>query len=186
MYETNAQLLNNVISNVESDMLALNNISNYVIFNTIIQENLIYLIDNKNSKKQAVAKRNVYEALYTYMFSNSYIKSISLVTDDTIITLGNSFTSDKIDLEQINQKPIDDAGRVSWSSGASANYSMLCTREIRQLKFLKLRKLAILYIDVDMDQIISDALIDAGYTPDLVEFIVCQGNEQIYPNETSP
>lgn len=185
MYETNAQLLNNVISNIESEMSTITNISNYLTADATIQENLTYLLDNNSNIKQAVVKRNAYEALYTYLFSNDYIKSISLVTEDSIITMGDTFYSTKIELSSINQRAEADAGRVSWSSGAQANYSMLCVREIRQLKYLKLRKLAILYIDVDMEQIITDALSDAGYSPNLVDFIVVQGTEQIYPSETT-
>jgi two-component system sensor histidine kinase YesM len=185
MYNANAQLLNNVISNIESEMSTISSISNYVIADTTIQENLTFLLDNKSNTKQAIAKRNVYETLYMYLFSNNYIKSISFVTDDSIISMGESFPSDKINLSTINQRAIDDAGRVSWSSGVESNYTIMCVREMRQLKFLKLRKLAILYINVDMDQIITDALLDAGYSPNLVDFIILQGNEQIYPNETS-
>lgn len=185
MYETNAQLLNNVISNIESEMAFVENLSNYIIADSNIQQNLTYLLENKNNTKAAVAKREAYESLYSYMFSNDYIKSITLVLDDTIITMGDSFPANQMDLDTLNQQAINDVGRPFWATGKSSNYSIFCTREIRQLKYLKLRTLAVLYIDVDMEQIITNALLDAGYSPNLVDFVVMQESEQIYPKETT-
>lgn len=185
MYNTNAQLLNNVISTIESDMASINSLSNYVIADASVQQNLTYLLDHKNDTKTAIVKREAYEALYPYMFSNDYVKSISLVTEDTIITMGDSFPSTKLDIETLNQQAIDSSGRPIWAAGKNVDYSFFCTREIRQLKYLKLRKLAVLYIDVDIEKIITDALNDAGYSPNLIDFVVLQGNEQIYPKETT-
>lgn len=185
MYETNAQLLNNVISNIESEMAFVENLSNYIIADSSIQQNLTYLLDNKNNTKAAIAKREAYESLYTYMFSNDYIKSITLVMDDTIISMGDTFPAKEIDLDALNQQAINDVGRPFWATGKISNYSILCTREIRQLKYLKLRTLAVLYIDVDMEQIITNALLDAGYSPNLVDFIVMQESEQIYPKKVT-
>lgn len=185
MYETNAQLLDSVISNIESEMATITSLSNYVVADASIQQNLTYLLDNKKNTKVAIAKRDAYEALYPYMFSTDYIKSISLVMDDSTITMGETFPSDQIDLDTLNLQAIDDAGRPSWATGVNTDYSIFCIREIRQLEYLKLKKLAVLYIDVDMEKIITDALQDAGYSPNLVDFVVLQGDEQIYPKEST-
>lgn len=185
LYDANAQLLNNVITNIESQMSTIADISSYVTADTSIQESLTYLLDNQENTKTAISRRDAYEALYPYMFSNEYIKSITLITDHDIITMGENFPSALVDLDTMNNQAIQNAGRISWESGKTANQSTYCVREIRELKYVKLRKLAILYIRIDMEQIISDALEDAGYAADVIDFIILQNKEQIYPNETS-
>ncbi|MGB8455092.1 MAG: histidine kinase [Anaerocolumna sp.] len=183
MYQTNAQLLENVISNIESEMYAISNMSDYIVSDTVIQESLTKLNDSSNYTKSAIYRRDAYEALYTYMFSNDYIESITLVIGDAVITMGDTLDESKLDMYVINKQAAGANGGTIWISGESAGYSMFCVRQIREKKYLRLRNLGTLYIKTDMNKIITDALENAGYTSDITEFILFHEGEQIYPEK---
>jgi len=188
LYEANAQILDNVIADISARMENSGSISDYIISDSQIQQNLLYLNDHGNESrvKTAITKRNIYEALYSYMFSSRYIKSISLIlNDNSEITMGNIFPPGNMDMSAINLKVMNLGGRELWVAGAQTGYSLLCVRPVRQLKYLKLRKLAILYITIDMDRMVADSLKDAGYVPDGTDFVITgAGGEQIYPETT--
>ncbi len=181
MYQANAQLLDNVISNIESEMAAISNMSDYIIADNVIQVSLTRLADSNN--KSASYRRDAYEALYTYMFLNDYIRSITLVTGDSVITMGDSLEESELDLDKINEQAADANGGTLWISDKATNYSSFCVRQIRQKKYLNLRKLGTLYIKADLDSIIADALENAGYTPDITEFFLYHEGDQIYPEK---
>ncbi len=183
MYRTNAQLLDNVISNIESEMSAISNMSDYIISDNVIQESLTELLESNSRYKTATYKRDAYEALFTYMFLNDYISSITLVVEDAVITMGDSLEDVQLNYDTINEQADKANGGTVWISGRDTDYSTFCVRQIRQKKYLNLRKLGTLYVKVDMDKIISDGLDKAGYTPDITEFILFHEGDQIYPEK---
>ncbi len=183
MYQTNAQLLDNIISNIESEMSTISNMSDYIIADNVIQDSLTRLFNFSNYDKSASYRRDAYEALYTYMFLNDYIRSITIVIDDTVITMGDSLEESELDFDTINKQAADANGGPVWISDKTTNYSCFCVRQIRQKKYLNLRELGILYVKVDLDKIIADALKKAGYTPDITEFILFHEGDQIYPEK---
>lgn len=183
MYRTNAQLLDNVISNIESEMAAISNMSDYIISDNVIQNRLTLLLDSTSKYKSATYRRDAYEALFTYMFSNNYISSIALVVDDAVITMGASLEDSELNYEAINRRADRANGGNVWISGKDTDYSTFCVRQIRQKKYVNLRRLGTLYVKVDMDKLIADALDKAGYTPDITEFILFHEGDQIYPEK---
>ncbi len=183
MYQTNAQLLDNVISNIEAEMSAISNMSDYIIADNVIQKSLTLLMDSPDNYKAASYRRDAYEALYTYMFLNDYIRSITLVTDDAIITMGDSLEETELDFDTTAKQAADANGGTVWISDKMTNYATFCVRQIRQKKYLNLRKLGTLYVKANLDKIIADALENAGYTPDVTEFILFHEGDQIYPEK---
>lgn len=183
MYRSNAQLLDNVISNMESEMSAISNMSDYIISDYVIQDRLTKLMDSTSKYKSATYRRDAYEALFTYMFLNDYISSITLVVEDAVITMGDSLENADLDYDSINSRAGRANGGTVWISGRDTDYSTFCVRQIRQKKYLNLRKLGDLYVKVDMDKIIQDGLEKAGYKPDITEFILYNKGEQIYPEK---
>lgn len=181
LYRTNAQLLDIVITNIESEMASIEDLSNYITTDLTVQENLIFLIDNPNSNKQTLARRNAYEALYAYMYANDYIKSVTLAFDTDSITIGSSFPETEINMPKVDTLTTEANGGIVWISGVFASERIFATRQIRQIKFLRLRKLSVLYLEIDMDKLISDTLTAAGYIPNSLDFILFSENRQIYP-----
>lgn len=184
LYAANAQLLDNVISNIEAELTAISNGTNYIIADNTIQENLMSIYDEPSSSRLATMRRNVYEALYPYMFENPYTDSITLVLDSDYINMGNSFPYDELDIASINSEAINNHGSVSFVATEGPNKSVMCVRQLRQLKYLTLRNLAVLYVTIDIEEIVNKALTNAGYEGNTNDFVLFSNEVQIYPKET--
>lgn len=186
LYTSNAQSLNYVSSFVSARMETVESGSARILSDTIIQTNLTDIMDAPTSIRNAKRKQTIYQALYPYIFDDDYIKSISLVLpDDTLICMGNTSDLDAFPLEELAENAAACQGRASWSAPASPGNTIVLYRDIRQLRHLTLDHLAYLYIVIDLDQLISDALENAGYSLSThSRFILFAGNTQFYPQET--
>lgn len=186
LYTSNAQSLNYVSSFVSARMETVESGSARILSDTIIQTNLTDIMDAPTSIRNAQRKQTIYQALYPYIFDDDYIKSISLVLpDDTLICMGNTSDLDAFPLEELAENAAACQGRASWSAPASPGNTIVLYRDIRQLRHLTLDHLAYLYIVIDLDQLISDALENAGYSLSThSRFILFAGNAQFYPQET--
>lgn len=186
LYTSNAQSLNYVSSFVSARMETVESGSARILSDTIIQTNLTDIMDAPTSIRNAQRKQTIYQALYPYIFDDDYIKSISLVLpDDTLICMGNTSDLDAFPLEELAENAAACQGRASWSAPASPGNTIVLYRDIRQLRHLTLDHLAYLYIVIDLDQLISYALENAGYSLSThSRFILFAGNAQFYPQET--
>ena len=186
LYTSNAQSLNYVSSFVSARMETVESGSARILSDTIIQTNLADIMDAPTSIRNAQRKQTIYQALYPYIFDDDYIKSISLILpDDTLICMGNTSDLDAFPLEELAENAAACQGRASWSAPASPGNTIVLYRDIRQLRHLTLDHLAYLYIVIDLDQLISDALENAGYSLSThSRFILFAENAQFYPQET--
>jgi len=182
LYQTNAQALNHVSAMISSEMEMIESISDSIISDTIIQNNLCSLNEQPGSNRTAVFKRDIYQALFPYTFNNSYIKSINIVLEDgSNICMGNSDYIGQFSFGLLNQTAGLSEGRIDWVPAMQPGNDVCCIRMIRQLKFLRLNRLADLYIVIDMERLISDALENAGYSAASSNFILLAGDKRIYP-----
>lgn len=184
LYQANAQALNYVSATVAGEMELIENISGSIISDSAIQENLYLLHENPDSNRASVYKRDAYQALFSYSFGDDYIKSINILLDDGYnICMGNSDDIKQFDSDSLTQVSQNSHGRSSWISSTKPGQDVCLVRMIRQLKFLGLNKLADLCMVVDMERLITDALSDAGYSPENSRFILMEEGKRIYPSE---
>lgn len=183
LYRTNAEALSHVSSAITSELQVIETISANIISDTVIQENLSALVDDPYSKRGALFRRDIYQELYQYTFHDNYIKSINLILDDgTMICMGNDADIEKFDVDQIKEEVTKAEGRFIWKPAVSAGSDIVGAREIRQLKYLRLNKLASLCIVVDMDRLVSDAL-PVSRTSDYSRFILMDSQKRFYPGQ---
>lgn len=182
LYEANAALLNHVSSSVEASMGAVETISYNILTDSSVQKMLIALDHETEAPKIAVQKRDLYNLLNAYTFFNGYVESISLVfPDNSVVCVGNSADLDHFSLDEIGERLNHSDGQVIWTAGKTPGNLMACTRSIRQIKYMSLKELASLYIVVDMQQMLQDALMSAGYSPQNANFILMDNGKRIYP-----
>lgn len=182
LYQTSAQALNHASASIANEMERIESISDQIISDSIIQENLYQLNQNPNSNRRAVYKRDAYQALFPYTFSNQYIKSINMVLPDgSNICMGNSDDIKKFDSAALKQISGESKGRIRWVSAVEPGEDVCCLRMLRQLKFLGLNQLADLCLVVDIEALISDSLRNAGYSSDNAPFVLIQNGRRIYP-----
>ncbi len=184
LYQASAQALNHASASIANEMEIIEKLSDNIISDSVIQENLYQLNQTPNSKRDAAYKRDAYEALFPYAFSNQYIKSINLVLGDgSNICMGNSDDIKRFPMARLEETADASSGRVSWVPALQPGQDVCCIRMLRQLKFLGLNKLADLYLVVDMETLISDSLQSAGYSSDNAPFVLLCDEKRIYPAE---
>lgn len=158
LYRTNAHSLRNVVSSIESKLDAISVLTDHMISNETIQSSLSTLLDTKERPIYDQAKRDAYDSLYYYLFSNKNILSVTLVLDDTTINIGDSIHIPDSIKQDLKQTAILNHGRFFWTTGDQSNGYILCVREIRERAYVSLRHLGTLYISVDIDRIVSESL----------------------------
>ncbi|WP_394525105.1 sensor histidine kinase [Lacrimispora sp. JR3] len=182
LYRTNANSLNHVTTYLESEMKMVETISDNLIGDKVIQNNLAFLSENPYSNRRSAARRDIYEQLYPYMYRSSYIKSINIVlSDGSNICMGSSDEILKFNIKELDQSLESLKGRSIWASGIAPGPNTVCARQILKLKYLSLKKLAELYITVDMDKMIEDGLNNSGSLAENSKFILISGDKRIYP-----
>ena len=182
LYETNAALLKNVSTSIESSLKEIETISYSILTDNYVQDNLIDLNNAQNNNRIAITRRNLYQTLNTYTFYNKYVKSMVLYfPDKQYINLGNNEYIKSFNIDEIEALADEASGKVVWSAQKESGKFVACTRRIRQIKYLTLTDLASLYIIIDIDAVIEDALRSAGYTSDNSNFVLIANEKRIYP-----
>ncbi len=184
LYRTNANSLKHVTAYLESEMLAIQTISDNMIGDHILQDNLSFLDENPWSNRRALARRDIYQQLYSYLYRSKYITSINIILpDETNICMGSSDDILSFDKKELDAILDSFKGRATWTGGISPGTGTVCARQILKLKYLSLRPLAELYITVDMDSMIEDGLQNSGSQAEDSRFILMSGEKRIYPAE---
>lgn len=184
LYQTNANALTHVTTYVESEMQMVETISENLIGDPVIQNNLGFLSENPYSNRRSLARRDIYQQLYSYIYRSSYIKSINIIlADGTNVCMGSSDEILKFNVKELDQKTELLKGRALWSPGQKPGPDTVCARQVLKLKYLSLKKLGELYITVDMDQMIKDGLSNSGTLEENSNFILMSGDQRIYPEK---
>lgn len=185
LYMSNSNSLNHVSTSVSSGLKAVELISYNIIKDQMIQTKLRAIDSPGEKTSSARLEREIYQALYPYMFNNGYIKSIHILFDEThILSMGNSEDLDGFSLTNINSRAAAAQGRLNWYPSAKPSGNIVGSRIIRQMQFLNLKPLATLYIVVDLQKLIRDSLENAGHSEGSPDFILFDGQGVIYPEAT--
>ncbi|MSS09852.1 sensor histidine kinase [Clostridium sp. WB02_MRS01] len=182
LYRTNANSLNHVTTFLESEMQVIQSLSDNMIGDPIFQDNLVFLADNPYSNRRALARRDIYQQLYSYVYRSKYIKSINIIlADGTNICMGSSDEILKFNVNELDEITSSLKGKATWAPAMEPGDDTVCARQILKLKYLSLKKLAGLYITVNMERMIEDGLKSAGSLEENSNFILMSGEKRIYP-----
>lgn len=181
LYQRTADTLSYVTNNLESEINEIEALSGYISIDSSIQQNLRYLVKHTTANRPASIRRDIYNAFYSYFDSNPYITSISIITNGSAISMGDDITELDFDLETIRQKALDLEGRILWVPSPKG-HKIACVCEIRQTAFLKLNELGILYIVLDLDQMVQDTLHRFQESVPGQHFIIQDHGKRIYPS----
>lgn len=163
LYEVTAKELNISTSTMEEKMKVIERISEEIGTNQVIQENLSKLAKPQENDRTGKLKREVYEELYRYFYTSPYVTTISIILDDSEIHMGQEifWTEDRKEDISVSSKKVE--GRAYWEYGEKSKRKVACVRQIRQMEYVTLKPLGIVYIDTDMKNLIRDSLKKTGY-----------------------
>lgn len=184
LYKTNANSLNHVTTYLESEMQTVETITDSLVGDQTIQSNLTFLSENPYSNRRALARRDIYQQLYSYIYRSSYIKSINIILEDgTNICMGSSDDILKFDVKELSKSLDSLKGGSIWSSSIEAGPDTVCARQILKLRYLSLKRLGEMYITVNMDKMIEDGLTNSGSFSENSNFILMSRGKRIYPSK---
>lgn len=167
-------------------MTETENLAMMILSSNSIQETLP-LVETADSRAEKQLYTNtIYNTLCNHLFNTS-IDSISYMSihqnDDEITTssiLARHIPNDvKERLIEIAQK---EDGASIWVTDYSRQYGLFLVKELRESKYLSLRPLGTLIININLDDMVSRAASNDS-TYNSVDFILADGNRLIYPSD---
>ncbi|MBS6195048.1 MAG: histidine kinase [Clostridiales bacterium] len=182
LYTQTARCMDIVSSSISNHLSQIEELSLSIMSDPLIQDSLYQLDQNSDDINAAHHYRELYSKLYTYMYRYKHVKSINIVLNNGYhICSGISTDIDSFDIDTISQTLSNEARQPLWFGERSAGNSVMCAREFKRLKYVKLNKMAGLYIILDMDALILDILNRHDYPVESKDFILLDKNVPIYP-----
>lgn len=160
LYSRTSTSMAYLVSDLENHLKSVATATDYLLDNDEIQTALTIYAQSSDTGEKARNKRKIYDNLYSYFNTSTYITSIALLLPDgTLLRMGYTdldFTDECFShLEEMSDEA---GGKLLWSAGETYHNSVICVRQIRQKEYLKLNKLATLFVEVDMEEIVEKAM----------------------------
>lgn len=178
LYNEKAATIKYALNSLESKMKEIEKISESVLINDNIQSRAVKLYESNDDKRIPVIKREFYNALLLFNFSDNYIKNIEFISvKGSIVNTGEEIKPDKIWGEEIK----NNKGNSLWLALHSGE--AVLGREIRKIRYLTLENLGELYINVNFERMLKDSFLEIGYDISPDTLAVKSGNLLLYPGE---
>ena len=148
-----------LVTDLETSLKEIAVTTDYLIENQQIQQALTQYHAADSTEEKARSKRLLYDNLYSYFNSDTAIESIVLMLGDgSFVRMGYSSWDYADEAFKALESASDQAmGRLVWQGGSDFENTAFCARQIRQKAYLKLDKLATLFVEVNMEKIISQS-----------------------------
>lgn len=186
LYTQTARCMDIVSSSISNQLSQIEELSLSIMSDALIQDYIYQLDQNPDNINTSHYYRELQRKLYTYMYRYKHVKSINLVLNDGYhICSGISTDIDLFDTETISDTLSTKNRQPLWFGERSAGNSVMCARELKLLKYVKLNKMANLYIIVDMNAIILDILNRYNYPVESNDFILLDENTPLYPKSVT-
>ncbi len=182
LYETNAALLRNVVSRIETEFKDLEDLSFSFLSDSEVQESLIKLKYEDNQYEISKLRKRLYSALTSYVIKNNYVESIHLyLNEQDNFSLGNNHDYRNYISENLIKRTQSARGQVIWDkAGKNPDYYLL-GRQILQIKYLTLDELAQVYVVFNINNLIQDTLKETGFDESGADFLLLNDQEILYP-----
>lgn len=164
------------------------NLADMILSNNSIQEKLPIILESNSGSEKQRYENEIYNILCNYLFNvtSSHISYISILQDNS------SISTYSIPFQKLSSEVKEDLVRIGkagegatlWVTDYSQEYGLFLVKELRETKFLTLRSLGTLIINIDPDTLISQTTaFDSDYET-LSVLLACQGR-LIYPSENT-
>ena len=186
LYTQTARCMDIVSSSLSHHLSQIEEMSLSIMRDHLIQE-YVYQLDKEPTKvNKSHYHREITHKLYTYLYRYKNIKSINIIMNDGYhICAGISSDIDEFSVDTISNTLSSKKKQPIWFGETSPGNSVVCARELKRLKYVKLDKMASLYIVVDINSTILDILNRHNYSLKSNEFILLDDNNLIYPEEVT-
>lgn len=162
------------------------NLADMILSNNMIQEKLPVISESNSGSEKQRCENEIYNILCNYLLNitSSHISYISILQDNSSIStysiLFQKLSPEiKEDLVRIGKSG---EGATLWVTDYSQEYGLFLVKELRETKFLSLRSLGTLIINIDPDKLISQTTAFVSGYETLSVLLASQGR-LIYPSE---
>lgn len=160
LYESIASSLSYSGSDIEDNLENIQTLSNIIISNDVIQQQLSILKATNSTLERQNAYRVLYATIQNYFleYKKYHIQYISLYNDyfETHTYIPLNKTPSSLLVHTICQKALEKEGAPVWIPDYTLDYGLFLTREVRKIQNLDLRHLGILTVSVDITELIKD------------------------------
>lgn len=181
LYEKTSMAMDYLVSNLETGLKDIATVTDYLTDNAQIQDVLTVYTRSEALEERARSKRSLYDSLYSYFNSSAAIVAIVVaLPDGTMVRMGYSGQDFSLEPWKALEARSDQAGgRLVWQGGSDFDNAVVCARQIRRKEYLKLDKLATLFVEIDMDRLMDQAFRSAS-TADSVQLILDTGEDMLF------
>ncbi|GMQ60435.1 two-component system sensor histidine kinase YesM [Vallitalea sediminicola] len=159
LYHNTSHILEMTIVNIEKDLKQIERITDSIIGDRVIQNQMPTIQTKKMNIMYSESITNISKTLNEY-YSDENIISMAIYTDNLRINCGWNFLDDK---NEVIQRAISEAknagGKTVWLSSERRDSSVICARDIRQVKNLTLESMGVLVVHVDLKDILEKQLV---------------------------
>ncbi|GMQ61024.1 sensor histidine kinase [Vallitalea maricola] len=159
LYHNTSHILEMTIVNIENDLKQIEKITDSIIGDSVIQTQMPIIQTKEMNIMYSESIANINKTLNEY-YSDENIISMAIYTDNLRINCGWNFLDDK---HEVIQKAILEAknagGKTVWLSSGRSDSSVICARDIRQVKNLSLNSMGVLVVHVDLQDILEKQLV---------------------------
>lgn len=162
------------------------NLAMVILSSNSIQETLPLIESAESRAEKQLHTNRIYDILCNYLFNTSVdpISYISIQQNDDEITTYSLLARQVPDDVKKNLLDIaaEGNGASVWVTDYSRQYGLFLVKELRESKYLSLRPLGTLIINIDLDAMVSQATShDSAYGS--VDFLLADNNRLIYPSD---
>lgn len=159
LYHNTSHILEMTIVNIEKDLKQIEKITDSIIGDSVIQNQMPIIQTEEMNIMYSESIASINKTLNEY-YSDGNIISMAIYTDNLRINCGWNFLDDK---HEVIQRAILEAknagGKTVWLSSGRSDSSVICARDIRQVKNLSLNSMGVLVVHVDLQDILEKQLV---------------------------
>lgn len=157
LYVRTSMTMDYLVSDLESGLKEIATTTDYLLDNAQIQSALTLYSESDDVEERARSKRQIYDSLYPFFNSSQSIVSIVIrLPDNTSVRMGfSSQDFESAPFTELEKQSDEAGGRLIWQGGTRYHNAAVCARQIRQKAYLKLNKLATLFVEVDMEKLMQ-------------------------------
>lgn len=166
LYNKTSIAMEYLAADLEAGLKEVATATDYLVDDDQIQTALSIYGQSEDSGERARSKRKVYDSLYSYFNSTSAITSLVIMLPDGMtIRMGISdqdFGNDAWD--ELGRLADAVGGGLVWEGGDHFENAVVCARQIRRKEYLKLDKLATLFVEVDLEKLAAKSYAASALT----------------------
>ncbi|MDO4321477.1 MAG: sensor histidine kinase [Lachnospiraceae bacterium] len=187
IYRALAGSLSYTASDISSKISSIESMTNLIISNSDVRQNLIILLDEDYEIKKKNAKSTLERLLTSYQqtYKNQNISYISIYSNDINVTSyepAASSTPEHIHTRVIAETK-SNSGYPVWDTSFCNTHGLFLGRESRQVKHLSYRTLGTVVVSVDLQNLIDTSTESVILSDDIQYILMDQDGKVFYHPE---